>query len=61
MAAIQLGRDDLIAGLRELVVRLQRSGDTASIRIVGGAALRISVQPYYSQAIPSPSRSSFEL
>src|ERR1700712_3902850 len=39
MTATLLGRHDLIAGLRELVLRLHLTGDAASVRIVGGAAL----------------------
>lgn len=36
---IDLTRDDMIAGLREVVTRLNASGHTASIRIIGGAAM----------------------
>ena len=36
---VDLTRADMIAGLREVVTRLNASGHTASIRIIGGAAM----------------------
>ncbi len=36
-----LDRDDLIRGLRQLVVALRASGEPAGIRIIGGAALSL--------------------
>lgn len=36
---VTLNRDDMITGLRELVAELHARGATASIRIIGGAAL----------------------
>lgn len=36
-----LDRDDVIAGLRELVFELQQSGGAAEVRLVGGAALSL--------------------
>lgn len=36
---VDLTRDDMIAGLREVITRLNASGHTASIRIIGGAAM----------------------
>ncbi|MFB8188178.1 hypothetical protein ACFC14_02565 [Microbacterium sp. NPDC055988] len=36
-----LGRDDILSGLRELVGELHAAGETAGIRLVGGAALAI--------------------
>ena len=36
---VTLNRDDMIDGLREVVARLHARGSTASIRIVGGAAM----------------------
>lgn len=38
---VALGRDDLIDGLRDLVVELKGAGQPAGIRIVGGAALSL--------------------
>ena len=41
--AVRLDRGDLIAGLRELVARVEREGLTGvSIEIIGGAALRLA-------------------
>lgn len=34
-------RDDLIGGIRELVVALREAGEPAGIRIIGGAALSL--------------------
>lgn len=40
---MQLDREDLITGLRELILRAHADGLTGvSIRIVGGAALRLA-------------------
>lgn len=36
-----LGRDDIVAGLSELVAELRREGSPAGLRIVGGAALAL--------------------
>ncbi len=36
---VTLTRDDMIDGLREVVARLHERGSTASIRILGGAAM----------------------
>lgn len=36
---VTLNRDDMITGLRELVAELHTRGATASIRIIGGAAM----------------------
>lgn len=36
---VTLNRDDMISGLREIVQRLHERGSTASIRIIGGAAM----------------------
>lgn len=36
-----LDRDDIITGLRELIADLHASGEVASIRLVGGAALAL--------------------
>jgi hypothetical protein len=38
---MSLDRDDLIRGLREVVVRLRERGEPAGIRIIGGAALSL--------------------
>lgn len=38
-----LTRDDIIDGLRDLVGRVRRTGGTATIQIVGGAAIALSV------------------
>lgn len=38
-----LSRDDIIDGLRELVLRLRSEGKTATIQIVGGAAIALTV------------------
>ena len=37
--ATSLERDDIIAGLRDLVDELRRAREVAGIRLVGGAAL----------------------
>lgn len=39
--ATSLERDDIIAGLRDLVDELRRAGEVAGIRLVGGAALAL--------------------
>lgn len=39
--ATSLERDDIIAGLRDLVEELRRAGEVAGIRLVGGAALAL--------------------
>ncbi|MWB99988.1 hypothetical protein [Agromyces seonyuensis] len=39
--ATELGRDEIIAGLRELVAELRAAGEVAGIRLVGGAALAL--------------------
>lgn len=39
--ATVLERDDIIAGLRELVQELREAGEVAGIRLVGGAALAL--------------------
>ena len=36
-----LERADIIEGLRELVIQLQREGEVAGVRLVGGAALAL--------------------
>lgn len=36
---VTLSRDDMVTGLRELVTELHTRGSTASIRIIGGAAM----------------------
>src|SRR5690606_25151836 len=36
-----LDRDDIIAGLRELIAELRDAGEVAGIRLVGGAALAL--------------------
>jgi hypothetical protein len=36
---VTLNRDDMIDGLREIVARLHERGSSASIRIIGGAAM----------------------
>lgn len=41
-APVLLSRDDLAAGLRELVRRLQNAAEPVRIRIIGGAALALS-------------------
>lgn len=38
-----LSRDDIIDGLRELISRLHEEGKTATIQIVGGAAIALTV------------------
>ncbi|MFF7682526.1 hypothetical protein ACFZA2_07160 [Microbacterium sp. NPDC007973] len=38
-----LSRDDIIDGLRELVSRLRAAGKTATIQIVGGAAIALTI------------------
>jgi len=39
--SVSLERDDIIAGLRDLVDELSAAGEVAGIRIVGGAALAL--------------------
>jgi len=39
--SVSLERDDIIAGLRDLVAELSAAGEVAGIRIVGGAALAL--------------------
>lgn len=39
--ATTLDRDDIIAGLRELIAELRAAGEVAGIRLVGGAALSL--------------------
>ncbi|WP_460785961.1 DUF6036 family nucleotidyltransferase [Microbacterium tumbae] len=43
-----LTRDDLLAGLRELIAELHSSGEVVGIRLVGGAALALR---YFSRRI----------
>lgn len=38
-----LTRDDIIAGLREIIARLRDAGSTATMQIVGGAAIALTV------------------
>lgn len=38
-----LSRDDIIDGIRELIIRLKGAGNTATIQIVGGAAIALTV------------------
>ena len=38
-----LTRDDIVAGLRELIAELASRGQTARIRLVGGAAIALTV------------------
>ena len=37
--ADSLDREDIIAGLRDLITELRSAGEVAGIRLVGGAAL----------------------
>lgn len=46
--ATALERDDIIVGLRELVVELRDAGEVAGIRLVGGAALALR---YFDRAV----------
>jgi hypothetical protein len=39
--ATALDRDDIIAGLRDLISELRSAGEIAGIRLVGGAALAL--------------------
>jgi hypothetical protein len=39
--ATALDRDDIVAGLRDLIEELRRAGEVAGIRLVGGAALAL--------------------
>ena len=39
--ATTLDRDDIIAGLRELIAELRADSEVAGIRLVGGAALSL--------------------
>ena len=41
IVATTLDRDDIIAGLRELIAELRADGEVAGIRLVGGAALSL--------------------
>lgn len=41
MANDQLDRDDLISGINAVITKLQNAGESAGIRIVGGAALAL--------------------
>jgi hypothetical protein len=41
MAGAALDRDEIIAGLRDLVSELRAAGEIAGIRLVGGAALAL--------------------
>lgn len=41
IVATTLDRDDIIAGLRELIAELRAAGEVAGIRLVGGAALSL--------------------
>ena len=41
IVATTLVRDDIIAGLRELIAELRAAGEVAGIRLVGGAALSL--------------------
>lgn len=38
-----LNRDDIIAGIREVIVRLRDARVTATIQIVGGAAIALTI------------------
>lgn len=38
-----LTRDDVICGIRELITRLRGGGSTATIQIVGGAAIALTI------------------
>ena len=41
IVATTLDRDDIIAGLRELIAELRADGEVVGIRLVGGAALSL--------------------
>lgn len=51
---VALSRDDMIDGLRDLVIRLHAVGSTASIRIVGGAAMPLYDDDTVSIWVASP-------
>lgn len=38
-----LTRDDIIDGIREIIVRLRTAGRTATMQIVGGAAIALTI------------------